>query len=511
VTPVPLGPTFDLRGPAGNCVDPGSVAGYAWPQSVLPGQHFGLHLSSRAGPVSVEIARHGQRREVVWAADGIEASDYPYPDGFTENGCDWPAAVEIQVGEWRGGYYEIALSDATGTAASAAFVVVRTPVKRANRILLELSTNTWNAYNDVHNGLSLYTGARAVSYQRPMAPGFLRKPADLGWRVTDVVPPDPNRIAHRGYKAVYHLSDWCGSAGWPNWELPFVVWAETNGYEIDYCINSDLEDPNFLSPYRLVLSVGHDEYWSRSMRDSVENYVAAGGNVAFLSGNTCFWQVRIEDSGARMVCYKDAFEQDPLYGTERQTETTTIWSDRIVGRPENSLTGVSFTRGGYHRIGRNSPMGSGGYTIHRPEHWLFEGTGLEYGDVLGAASVVVGYECDGCEMALVEGRPVPTGTDGTPLDFEILATAPAAPFDHRTASRPVNDGSLSEGQYLALRVLGGSDADTCSRLAYGHAVLGTYTRGGTVVTSGCTEWAHGLDGRSPQIERITCNLLDRLG
>ena len=51
------------------------------------------------------------------------------------------------------------------------------------------------------------------------------------------------------------------------------------------------------------------------------------------------------------------------------------------------------------------------------------------------------------------------------------------------------------------------------RIAHGHAVLGSYTSagGGTVVTSGCTDWAHGLAGRDPQVERITANVLDRLG
>ena len=32
-----------------------------------------------------------------------------------------------------------------------------------------------------------------------------------------------------------------------------------------------------------------------------------------------------------------------------------------------------------------------------------------------------------------------------------------------------------------------------------------------VVTSGSTDWAHGLAGRDPQIEQITRNLLGRLG
>ena len=33
-----------------------------------------------------------------------------------------------------------------------------------------------------------------------------------------------------------------GSAGWPDWELPFLQWAEREGYSIDVVTNADLED-----------------------------------------------------------------------------------------------------------------------------------------------------------------------------------------------------------------------------------------------------------------------------
>ena len=45
----------------------------------------------------------------------------------------------------------------------------------------------------------------------------------------------------------------------------------------------------------MMLSVGHDEYWSWGMRDRADEFVEAGGGWAILSGNTCFWQVRYED------------------------------------------------------------------------------------------------------------------------------------------------------------------------------------------------------------------------
>jgi hypothetical protein len=448
---------------------------------------------------------------VVWQHHGLDVGDHPYPDSVTSGGCDWPPATVVEVGEWPSGYYEIALAEAGGESTSAAFAVVRARKDRRRRMLLELGTNTWNAYNDVHNGRNLYTGAVEVSFARPAAPGYLRKPPGLGRRVTAVHTPDPDRAAHSGYKSVNGLSDWCGSAGWPNWEHPFVVWAEENGYELDYAINADLEDPHLLAGYALLLSIGHDEYWSMPMRDSVEGFIADGGNVAFFSGNTAFWQVRIEEDGKRMVGYKGRFTRDPLYGTDRQHEVTTMWCDPILERPENTMTGVTFSRGGYHHIGKKAKEGAGGYTVHRPDHWMFARTGLEYGDVLGAKSTVVGYECDGCDFTYRDGRPYATGSDGTPETFEILATAPAVPFDRRTSVRPVPEHLPSELEYVAGRLLGRSDKEACERLAYGHAVLGTYTQGGTVVTSGCTDWVHGLDGASPAVEQITRNVLDRLG
>jgi hypothetical protein len=42
-------------------------------------------------------------------------------------------------------------------------------------------------------------------------------------------------------------------------------------------------------------------------------------------------------------------------------------------------------------------------------------------------------------------------------------------------------------------------------------VVGVYRRGGRVVTVGTTDWSHGLRGGDPAVERITKNVLDRLG
>jgi hypothetical protein len=503
-----------------------TVTGYCWPPSAEGGEQVALHLSSPgARPVHVEVARIGATREVVAELDGVQADDHPTPEGASAAGCGWPAATTLTIDPtWRSGYYEVVLRvdvDGAVRTTHAFFVVRPTPGSpQQASILLALSTNTWHAYNDF-GGRNLYNGGTQVSLQRPMSPGYLHKPPGKGRRVTVVDAPDRQMAAHVGYVSLNRLSPWAGSAGWPDWEQPFLAWAERAGYAIDVVTNADLaEHPELLADrpggYALFLSVGHDEYWSAAMRDTVEDFTARGGNAAFLSGNTAFWQVRLEDPtpegpAATMVGYKAQFKRDPVFGTDRQAELTSIWSDHLIERPENHLTGVSFSRGGYHRIGKVVANGAGAYAIHRPDHWLFDGTDLTWGDQLGADSVLVGYECDGCDLTYRDGLPYPTGSDGTPADFEVLGTAPAAHFQRHTAPRPPADHEPSELEFIAARVFGTRDAP--ERLAHGAAVLGTFTTagGGTVVTSGSTDWAHGLDGRSPQVEQITRNLLDRLG
>lgn len=479
---------------------------YCTPQSARAGDEVSLHLSAVDLSFVVEVVRDGPEPTCVWRRDGVRAAARDVPDDAPENGCNWPVAVTIPVDPtWRSGLYLVRCTPAGASEPDppTAFFVVRAAAPSADHMLLVLATTTWNAYNDV-GGRNYYSGADTLSFERPLCLGMLAKPSGDGERVATVV-PGTGADAYVLYTATNSLGMWHGMAGWAAWERRFACWAESAGYAIDYAIGSDLETvPDLLQPYRLHLSVGHDEYWSAGMRDAVEAFLGGGGNVAFLSGNACYWQIRLE--GSRSICFKHRFREDPEAGGPT---TTTIWADPYLGRPENALTGVSFTRGGYARTASSVPRGSGGYEVHRPDHWLLAGTGLERGDLLGADPVVVAYECDGCALTLRDGLPVATGEDGTPADFVVLATAPATPFDRHTTPLPLAPGGDYELEFHARTLFGSDDPVTCDRLRNGHAVLGTYVRGGTVVTTGCTDWAYGLD--DPVVARVTRNLLDRLG
>jgi hypothetical protein len=441
------------------------VEGYTDQLSYSPGDEIQFHISTSAPKFKLEITRLGKEKETVLTVNDIAGKESPVPENASSHGCNWPVAHKLKIpADWKSGYYNVSLKveDRGGpfiqrnvrTAASDAFFIVRAATPGAtSKILLQLCTNTYNAYNN-WGGHSLYAYHARNKLQ--------------GSRVSFNRPP---------------------TSQFNNWELPFVAWAESNGFTLEYAANSDLEfRPELLANYKLVLSVGHDEYWSAKMRDHLEGYIGKGGNVAFFSGNTCCWQVRSEEAGRALTCWKQAFNLDPLFPTDDHRLLSTLWSHHLVKRPENQLTGVGFLFGGYHKSHGQFMDGAAAYTVHRPEHWILAGTSLKQNDAFGGKDTIVGYECDGCEFTLQNGLPVPTGSDGTPKDFTIVGTCPA---------RWHPDDALWYDRFPKDRT--------------GAAVMGVYTRGGTVFTCGATDWAHGLRGNDPHVMRITRNILERLG
>jgi hypothetical protein len=479
---------------------------YCWPPSVDPGEPVSLSVSTDVRAFDVVAVREGAGHDVVWRHRGARADRHPVPDDASSNGCGWPPALDIPVGRaWRSGYYRVTVT--AGEERADAFLVVRPGADRAP-LLVVLSTNTWNAYND-WGGPSLYTGGTHVSFERPLARGFLVKPEPARRKMQ----PRPDREGRWFFEWAepLGLSVWSGGAGWWNWERPFVAWAESNGYAVDVATSRDLEDrPDVLEGHRAFVCVGHDEYWSWGMRDAVDAFVAGGGNAAIFSGNTCFWQVRFDDDRRGLTCFKYRVDEDPVVGTPDERRLTGAWSDRRIGRPETSTIGLTFTRGGYSRYGLGVPRASGAYTVWRPEHWAFEGTGLSYGDALGLADTIVAYEVDGCELATgPDGLPVPTHGDGAPATLEVLATAPARLWtQHEQPSRYAHEPGELEN--TAAAVFGSEWPDHVHRVTNNHAVMGMFSvdGGGTVFNAGVTDWAYGLG--DPDVARITRNVLDRL-
>ena len=198
-------------------------------------------------------------------------------------------------------------------------------------ILFQTSDATWQAYNRYEEsglltGYNFYFGptgkADKVSYNRP--------------------------FTTRGSTA----EDWLFNS-----EYPMVRWLERNGYDVSYFADVDTHRLGAeILEHRVYLSVGHDEYWSREMRENVKAAREAGVHLGFFSGNEIFWKVRWEDSidGAgtplrTLVCYKEGTLGGLQCGTKCDPESSVWtglwrsgceWTPPADGcEPENALSG----------------------------------------------------------------------------------------------------------------------------------------------------------------------------
>jgi hypothetical protein len=500
-----------------------AIEGYCRSLTYSPGAVAQLCVSTTAARYDVAVHRWGAERLTVWSAEAVDGHVQPTPADADARGCDWDVSVEIPISDdWPSGFYLVTLTahDAPDDrAVGYAAFVVRAGARR-NALLFVLATNTWNAYNN-WGGRSLYTGGHEVSFRRPWGRGMLVRPeverddrkARPRYRGEQ---PDVDGLVYQDYRFRHGYPGSMGSAGWFTYERRFAEWAERAGFQLDYAVSSDLELVDGVTDgYRRLIGAGHDEYWSGAGRDTIERFVAAGGDYASFSGNTMFWQVRLEREGTSMVCHKYTAHVDDPVATVDPGSTTGMWCDPGVGRPERRFLGAASMYGLYSRFGQATSRGVPGFVVYRHEHWMLAGTGLRYGDVLGADDGVVGYENVGTRVAFDDvNRPVAVldpslPGDALPDHVEVVAMTPASNL--AMGEYPASIAALDDQgdlEFVAERVYGGGAA-ALAKVRYGNAVMLTcrpFAGGGSVVTVGSTDWVFGLAG-DPQVAQVTKNVL----
>ena len=288
---------------------------------------------------------------------------------------------------WTSGYYLAVFRLTSGPAAGqTGFTpfIVQAPVGDRSAILVQVPTNTWQAYN-TWGGEDLYSSPRAVkvSFDRPYA---IEGPLAPG--------------AGRGGGLFY-------------WEYPLVRFLERGGWDVSYATDDDVDrDPSILLDHALDVTAGHDEYWTRQMRDGWDAALGAGVNLAFMGADTGYWQVRYEDGDRTLVSYKSSPDPDT-----DPTNKTVQFRQLAVPRPECELEGVQY--GGTEVFPDYFD-----YTdaTGASDPW-FVGTGLTSGSVLPG---LVGYETDalapGCHLPPVTpllsypGPPPAVGKPGVVAD-----------------------------------------------------------------------------------------------
>jgi hypothetical protein len=402
---------WQLSNPAANR----EIEGYASATSVNVGGSINFLVSTRDSTFKIDIFRIGWyggvgarlQSSVASVAGRLQTTPSPDANGMVE--CRWTPSFTLTVPTtWVSGIYLARLTGNSSGKQSYIIFAVRDD-GRSSAILYGMSVTTYQAYNfwpNGANGKSLYDwapGGRAwkVSFNRPYVLGASYTPTSTG-AGSGVGAGEFLANLQPGPETGYPIAN----AGF---EVNMVRWLEKNGYDVTYATDIDLhEKPTLLNGHKAYLSVGHDEYWSMTMRTNIKNALANGVNVGFFGANSVYWQVRFESASdgtadRTMVCYKyDAAARDPNFNTNPQTATVT-YRQSPVNQPEAATVGVEYV---------GDPVQSD-IVISNASHWLMNNTGLHNGDHLPG---LLGYEVD----LMVPGT--------SPSNTEVLASSPMGPF-----------------------------------------------------------------------------------
>jgi hypothetical protein len=447
------------------------ILGYASATSVNQGEVL---------PIKVSLAQPGQYRIDVYrlgyygGAGGRFITSSGSLNGGIQTGStfdpntrlvesNWNTSYNLAIGsDWTSGLYIAKLTDITTGKESQINFAVRDDDRPAD-LGFQASFTTYEAYNN-YGGYSTYTsnslnGQRAfkVSFDRPIAPTHQGTVNSDGYTINNMMA----------------------------WEYNMVRWLESQGYDVSYYTNLDVHtNPLQLYSQDTFLSVGHDEYWSMEMFDSVTKARDNGINLAFFSANTAYWRVRFEDSSTGepnrvMVSYKSNWALDPVAQNDI-SQATTLFRSPELNRPENSLLGVAYI--GDNSNGDNATRGFG-FVVSNSSDPYYAHTGLQNGDVL---SGLVGYEWD----AVLNNGFTPSG-------LVVLSASPVVP------------GSTAPGSLPPLPP--GTDIFTSNAVRY------TDPSGAKVFSTGSIQWAWGLDSYGVanrvdrRVQQITTNVLADMG
>ncbi|MGB9754254.1 N,N-dimethylformamidase beta subunit family domain-containing protein [Roseiflexus castenholzii] len=164
------------------------------------------------------------------------------------------------------------------------------------------------------------------------------------------------------------------------WRL--LGWLEREGFAYDLYADAQLHDGTLdLDAYAVLILGVHPEYWSRTMFERVKSWVdERGGKLMYLGGNGLNCEVEFLDS-ATMRCKTQLLSSDGSLGMRDPQRPDVYFESRFHATvaPEASLLGVVTTDAGI--------MTAAPYRVVKADHWVFEGTGLQNGDIFGAQSL----------------------------------------------------------------------------------------------------------------------------
>ncbi len=361
------------------------IEGYCSKQSVAAGESIDIMVSTDPPQrFQIEIFRTGyyggrgaRLMTTLGPFSGVKQPT-PLPGEKNLHECRWTPTTTITIPDnWVSGVYLGRLSlieDDPAVSYWQSYVVFIVRDNRPADILVQCSDNTWQAYNQWPGNFSVYTHPKGnqgpwadVSFDRPYAK----------------------------YPQIYENPQSIGSGEWLCFEFPLSYWLEQQGYDVTYCSNSDMLSPERALKCKAFLSVGHDEYWDIRQYESVVKLRDEGVNLLFFSGNSVCWVTPFRDSSDGRP-NRIMFRGGPYGGSHAHAVL------------RETLNGPFPHRGpdeGYLIGARNvEPVNGGGdWICTKPDHWIFEGTGMKKGDRIPG---LVGWEYHGDPATDIPGLEI---------------------------------------------------------------------------------------------------------
>ena len=329
-----------------------AIEGYCSHASIRAGDTLTVFVSvSPAGKYKADVYRlgyyGGEGGRLVHSTGPLEAAPQPEPrDGEKKLvECKWAPSFQVKIpADWVSGVYLGKLTK-LDSGYEAYFVFIVRDDRQAD-YLFQCSDLTWQSYNRWPAWRSLYdwNGSK--------------------WHTTvgaDVGFDRPYSIYYNGLPSRFNpLTN--GSGEFILWEFPLAFWMEREGYDLTYISNLDTHaDAAGLLRVKGFLSVGHDEYWTRQMFENVSKARDAGVSLAFFSGNSLSGRIDLRPS-------------------------TDGRAGRVFGRVEEFKDEQDLMGASSYGVGLTD------WTCVRPDHWVFEGTGMKEGDSIPR---LVGWEFHG--------------------------------------------------------------------------------------------------------------------
>lgn len=285
-----------------------------------------------------------------------------------------------------------------------------------NDVALLMSNASYIAYA---NHRQLIDGADFFGARTNLRPEheYVRTHPEVGLSMYEKHPDGSGVMFSSRLRPVLNLRP--GADGWnftPDTDIhAWLDWSEI-GHDVIGDEDIHVDGIDALTPYRVIVTGTHPEYWSTDMLDALAAWQRQGGRLMYLGGNGFYWRVAFSDEWPGAMELRRAEDGVRNWQTE-DGENYHAWGGeyggmwRRNGRPPNEIAGIGFAAQGfvkatYFDVNDESLTGRAG--------WIWDGVDIDDGRIgtSGIGGGAAGQEVDRYDTRL-----------GSPEHAVVLASA----------------------------------------------------------------------------------------